>query len=421
MRQLFNRYRSRLYPFLAVTDQALQSLVNLLANMFLIRFASRVEYGVYGIGFTSIMLILGLSHALFGLQMTVLAPDKPEAERKPYFASMLVSMCVVLLLLVAMALLVAVVSEGWIADEYRTLIVVVAFALPGVVIMQFVRQVFYFFNQAHRVLAFDVVFFLVFLAILMLLVFLDVSDLHLWALLMNGVVMLLVGLMAIAIYLRFDFREASRQAKTSLVEAWHSGSWAVLGSILTVLQTQGYVYLLALFHGPAAVAGMNAARLFLSPLQLMVSGFSKVTIPKMALLKASGNVDRAVKVALVVMAVLILFLLLYLGVLALGWDWFQALMEERGYEDLWVLVALWGVYFLSNILATAPIDLLQIFREFRLLTLMGMLTSVLVLSASIPAIWYHGAVGALLALIVGEIGLSVLLWTRFQAIRKTTD
>lgn len=419
MLQFFNRYRSRLYPFLAVTDQAVQSLINLLSNIFLIRYASKAEYGVYGVGFTSIILMMGLSHALFGLQMTVIAPDKPEQERRRYFGSMFVSMLVVMASISAIMLLVSLFSSGWINDEYRMLIAVIALSVPGVLIMQFMRQCLYFFQQAHRVLLFDLVFFLVFFAALFYLVHIKVENLHLWALLLNGAVTLLLGLLAVALNLNFNFRASASLAKSSFKEAWQSGSWAVLGSLLTVLQTQGYVYLLAIFRGPTAVAEMNAARLFLSPLLVMSGGFAQVMIPKMALLKADGKINRAVVLALKVMALLMVFLLLYLGVIAIGWDWFSELLAKKGYENLWLLVVLWGVYFLSNVFVTTPIGLLQIFRKFRLLTLAGMITAIIVLSASVPAIIYYGAVGAMLVLIAGEIGLAGLLWRRFQQVRKT--
>ena len=418
MLKIFDRYKSRLYPVLAVADQALQSLVNLLSNILLIRYASREEYGIYGVGFTSILLILGLSHALFGLQMTVIAPDKPEKDRKIYFGSMFISMIFVVSVLCAITLLIVASSHGWISEDYRKLITVVAISLPGMLVMQFMRQCLYFFNQAHRVLLFDLIFFLLFFGALSFLVSLGVEHLHLWALLVNGGTALMLGLTALWLNLRVNISKSMAIAKASFTEAWRSGSWALLGSVLTVLQTQGYVYLLAIFKGPTAVAEMNAARLFLSPLLVMSSGFSKVMIPRMALLKADGHINRAVALAMKIMFMLMVLLLLYLGLIAVGWGWFSDYLSGKGYENLWMLVVLWGCYFLSNVIVTTPSELLQVFREFRLLTLTGMVVALMVLSASLPAIIYFGTVGAMLVLIAGEIGLAILLWARFRRVKS---
>ena len=418
MLKLFSQYQSRLYPFLAVADQALQSVINLLTNIFLIRYATKAEYGVYGIGFTSVLLFMGLAHALFSLQMTVIAPDKPEVERHRYFGSMFISMSVVILVFSGLALSIATLAEGLIPQSYRVLIGVVALSTPGVLIMQFMRQYLYFYNMAFRVLVFDFVFLILYIGLLLILFYYQAENLHYWALLLNGGIALMIGIVAIYLNLQLKFTESLSLAKSSFIEAWHSGSWAILGSLLTVLQTQGYVYLLAIFRGPAAVAEMNAARLFLSPLLVMSSGFSKVMIPKMALLKSAGKMNSAVSLALKVMVMLIVFLCFYLVFIALSWDWLAEFMSDKGYENLWILVILWGVYFLSNSVVNAPSELLQITRKFRFLTLAGMVTAAIVLAGSIPAIIYFGAVGAVIMLILGELGLAVILWSRFETVRK---
>lgn len=420
MLDLIRRYQSRLYPFIAVIDQALLSAVNLLTNVFLIRYTSKTEYGLYGVGFTSILLIMGLTHALFSLQMIVIAPDKPEAERKTYFGAMFISMSIVIWTLCGIALLGASFAKGAMPETYRLLIMVLALSAPGILTMEFMRQCLYFYNQAHRILVFDLVFLFAYFLIMLLLVNNDVENLHYWAFLINGGLTLVLGLIAIQWNLQIQLAKSLRVAKSSFIEAWHSGAWAILGSLLAVLQQQGYVYLLAIFRGPAAVAEMNAARLFLSPLLVMSAGFTKVMIPKLALLKSSGEINQAVKLATKVMFLLITVLIVYMGFIALGWDWFANFMADKGYTNLWILVALWGLYFFSNALMMAPNQLLQVFRRFRLLTTAGAVAAVVVLSLSVPAIVYYGAIGAVVVLIIGETGFAALLWNRFQKVRKNT-
>ena len=418
MFQFIKRYQSRLYPLYAVADQALQSLINLLSNILIIRFASKMEYGIYGIGFASLLLMMGLSHALIGLQMTVIAPDKPEEERRAYFGSMFVAMAALVGLLVTLALLGTVLAGKWIPGEYRSLTMVVALAAPGFLVMQFMRQSHYFFNMAGRVLLFDTVFFILYFGGLISLIYFKVKDFHLWALALNGGIALVIGLAAVLLSARLTIIQSASSAWESLKEAWESGSWAVLGSFMTILQTQGYVYLLAMLVGATAVAEMNAARLFLSPLMVMSTGFSRVMIPRMALLKSDGKLDQAVKLAFKVLMVLGGMLVVYMVVVALGWSWIAQFMANKGYQNLWMLVMLWGVYFAANAMVNTPSELLQIFRQFRLLTLTGIGTSILVVLGSIPAITAYGIIGAIVVLIIGELGLATVLWNRFNFVRK---
>jgi hypothetical protein len=48
-----------------------------------------------------------------------------------------------------------------------------------------------------------------------------------------------------------------------------------------------------------------------------------------------------------------------------------------------------------------------------------MVASGLVLLGSVPAIIYFGVIGAILILILGEMGMAVLLWSLFQRVRNT--
>lgn len=418
MRQLFERYRSRLYPFLAVADQALQSLVNLLSNIFIIRFAAKEEYGVYGVGFASLLLVMGVANALFMLQMTVTAPDKPEGERPVYFGSMLVSMYTFSVLLIVMAALGLLLFGQHITADYRTLIWVVVGAAPGILTLEFMRQYHYFYSLAHRVLIADLVFFLTYFGAISAFVYFGFEDIHLVALAMNGLLAFVVGMAAIIYTVKIPISHAVSGAVASFREAWKNGAWAVGGVFISQMQSQGYVYLLALLKGPTAVAEMNAARLFLSPLLVMSNGFSRVIIPKMAMLKSEGKVDQAVRVALKVLALMLGLLVVYMAVIAVAWPWISEFLAERGYENLWIPVALWGIYYIGNSLANTPRELLKVYRKFRLLTLAGASTAVVVFAGSIPAIIYFGIVGAIVVLAIGDLVLALILWVKFNQIKK---
>ncbi len=418
MRNFFAWFRARFYPLFAVMDQALQSLVNLLSNVFIIRFAEKTEYGIYGIGFAALLLIMGVANALIMLQMTVIAPDREEGARDRYFASMLVSMYALCAAFIVVALLVTELAAAWIQPEYRTLIHVVLLSAPGILTIEFMRQYHYFHRLAHRVLIIDFLFFLLYFGALSAFIHFGFENIHLLALAINGGIAFVLGFGAILYSAKFSLSEALRDAWNNFVEAWRSGAWAVVGVFVSQMQGQGYIYLLALLRGPAAVAEMNAARLFLSPLLVMSNGFSRVIIPKMALLRSEGKVGQAVHVALKTLGLMLGMLAAYMLVVAVLWGRIEGMFASKGYQDLWIPVALWGVYYIGNSMANTPTELLKIFRKFRLITLAGMVTSVLVFTISIPAIVYFGIVGAIIVLAIGEFGLASLLWGKFRQVRR---
>ena len=116
-----------------ISDQALQSLTNLLSGVFLIRFASKEEYGLYGLGFAVSLLCVGICNALVMTQMTVIAPTKAPELRDTYCGSMFFAL---MLLLVAFGLVVLMILLGLsdiLLAQYVKLATVLILSVPGVV------------------------------------------------------------------------------------------------------------------------------------------------------------------------------------------------------------------------------------------------------------------------------------------------
>jgi O-antigen/teichoic acid export membrane protein len=415
MRQLISMNYSRLYPFVAVADQALQSLINLLSSLFILRFASKEEYGVFSIGIASVLLINGFVHALIMLQMTVIAPEKNAQDRDQYFGSMLMAMYALLALLAVVTLLFVLMAPNWLDDDYKKLILVIVFATPGILTLEFMRQYHFFFSLAHRVLFIDFLFIICYFGALSAFVFLGFTDIHLLTILINGGIAFFFGVAGMLYSSRISVKKAIYDAWGSFIYAWRQGAWAFAGVFISQLQGQGYIFLLAMLKGPSMVAEMNAARLFISPLLVMSTGFSKVMLPKMALLKADGEENKAVALALKVLVLSLSILAIYMLFIAVAWSWIDEFLANKGYENLWLSVALWGLVYLFHSITIAPTELLHVHRKFRVITLAGAVISMVVFLGSIPSIIYYGISGALVVLAIGELVLAIVLWERFKS------
>ena len=419
MRNIIKNF-PRLTPFIAVADQALQSLTNLLSSLFILRFSSKEEYGVFSIGFASILLIIGAIHALILLQMTVIAPEKKAHERDQYFGSMLIAMYALLALLAVILFIFVLAGTNWISQDYRKLILIIAFSSPGLLTLEFMRQYHYFFGLPHRVLLIDFAYFISYFAALSIYVFLDFKDIHLLTIAINGCIAFLFGIGGMMYSSSISIKNAMYDAWDSFIYAWEQGAWALGGVFVSQLQGQGYIFLLAILKGPLMVAEMNAARLFISPLLVMSTGLSKVMLPKMALLKADGNENEAIRLALKVLFLTIGLIFIYMLAISIGWGWIDELASGKGYQNLWVPVSLWGIVYLFHSISIAPTELLHIHREFRIITLAGAAISIIVFLGSIPSVIYFGINGALITLATGELILAIVLWMRFKSKTKAS-
>jgi O-antigen/teichoic acid export membrane protein len=150
----------------------------------------------------------------------------------------------------------------------------------------------------------------------------------------------------------------------------------------------------------------------------MSNGFSRVIIPKMALLKTEGNISQAIVIAYKVLGFLLLSLVVYMGIILFLWEWIDTFLNKRGYENLKIPVLLWGAFFVTQAVCNTPSELLKIYREFRVITIAVASTAIVIFSISIITIQYYGIIGAIVTLSIGNIGLALLLWSRFKYVRR---
>jgi O-antigen/teichoic acid export membrane protein len=381
-------------------------------------FSVKSDYGLYSIGFAFLVLNIGVSNALIMLQMTVIAPEKIAEDRKLYFGSMFLALQVLALFMIVSILLSAYFFSPFFAHEYNSLIISTVLAIPGVLTIEFVRQYLYFHSLAIHAFLMDLAFFLLYFSILSSFIYFEFDDIYLWALAINGGIAIIIGFLVILYIIRLPLARSVSSVYSSFSEAARSGYWAVLGVFVTALQAQGYIYLLVFLKSTSAVAEMNVARLFLSPLLVMSNGFSRVIIPKMALLKTEGNISQAIVIAYKVLGFLLLSLVVYMGIILFLWEWIDTFLNKRGYENLKIPVLLWGAFFVTQAVCNTPSELLKIYREFRVITIAVASTAIVIFSISIITIQYYGIIGAIVTLSIGNIGLALLLWSRFKYVRR---
>ncbi|HFC53576.1 MAG TPA: hypothetical protein ENJ43_03995 [Gammaproteobacteria bacterium] len=388
-------------------------MTNLLTGVFLIRFASKEEYGLYGVAFSMTLLTVGVANALVMTQMTVIAPSKPDNVRVAYCGSMFLALLAVVGL-AALLLLSAIFSfEEHISPQYTRLAYVFCLSFPGVVMIEYVRRYLYLTLAPRRVFFVGCLFSTIYLSTLILFYFMGTEHLHLSVLGANGLIALAVAMFSIAYFARFSLRESGRLVWGSIAESWRQGAWALGGVSVTWLQGQAYIYLLATMQGAAVVAEANAARLLLAPIGLISTSLGRVFMPRMAYLRANGKEKQTIGMAFRVLALLLSCIAVYSLLLYLGSDRIMDFFS-REYESLGWLLLVWSVCVACEAIRSMPAQLLQVYRKFRIITTRNAVTAVLVVAASAIAARYGNVRGVILSMALGELLLAVLLWRGFQ-------
>jgi O-antigen/teichoic acid export membrane protein len=216
-------------------------------------------------------------------------------------------------------------------------------------------------------------------------------------------------------------RSTLAECRTTGLKLAGQGRWTLPGMLVTWGQNTGYAYIAAGLLGSAAVGELSAARLFIVPLNILMSAWGKIFVPRAGALLAGGQraavIAQCRRNALGVLGAALAYsagiaLLFALG----GARWLPA-----GYARVGPLVGGWcafGVISLERYVATQALLAHGAFRTLLRCALASAVVTIAAVAVLIPVL---GALGALVGLSVGELVLGILAWTRLVAKAAPTD
>lgn len=395
-----------------VLDQALISLSNLGIGFLLIKLTTKDSYGLYGIGFSIILLSVGSVNSLITTQMAVFAPEKEE--KKQYCLSMLLSQYIILTPIWLTFLLVSAVLRyiGLISSEIFLYGVVLSVVILAATFHEFMRRYFYVDLKPSRVLQIDLVNVLLIFIIIIAAVINQVSLTHVEATIIYGVGAVIGGLTGL-LYSGLLRKPSLIDVKSSLGESWLHGSWALAGTIVSWLQTQGYVAILSIFASAASIAEANAARLFLAPVGFISTGLVMVFMPRLAILKNEGNHQAVLSVSQKVLMIILFVIVVVVLSTLLVKDYVIKEFFPAEYSGIGGLILSWGGVFLAQAIRNNAAILLQIYKKFRVVTILNFLTAIGTCLLAFMLIKINGVEGSIQAISLGELSLSLMLWRAF--------
>jgi O-antigen/teichoic acid export membrane protein len=398
---------------ISVLNQGLSSATNLVLGLFLLRVLEPIEYGLFGIGFAVVLFYSGTGNALLLTQMTVNIAHKPMDTRANYaFRMFVLTVNFVLVTFILLALvLFALNLTGSIPKRGAGFSVSAAAASTAYLLKEFFVRHAYNMRQEiwalllHGVLAITLVSS--FLAIVWIGVQLSatmVLQIYALALLISAILGYSLAQMPVK-------RPEIALLRLDLVEAWRGGFFSTLSHLIISLRSQAHIIVLAATLGPAAIAFGNAARIMISPINMLNMALSQALLPRLVSAGAEGQAKMN-EVARSFLRILMFTAIGYSALVLVSYDQVEDFIIGDKYEGLFFIMAMWSILAMLTAYKTG-IELVLIarkrFSEQAIVNAAGAFVS---LAAVYALSTKFGVAGAIAGLSIAETVVIVLMRLR---------
>jgi len=392
-----------------MADQVLASLANLAIGLIVLRHGTKLEFGLYGLGYTAIVVANSIAGSLFSSPMTASYYHLPDARRPGFAGALFLAQAGISVPLALLLLATAMAAGGaGFGDAPESLSwALVILAAPAAMLHDRVRGYRFLRHQGPVALGLDALNAALWIGLVLLGVSRGVPA-HAAALGGYGLACLATGLLGL---LGAGLaRVGPRAALQTLRETWELSRWALGGVAVGTVQTQAHLYLLAWLASVEAVAEVNAARMLIAPVGMLVVGLDRGLVPLLAKQHAENRPEAMRRLARAMLAFVLVLLSGYLAAVFLFWDPLVGLLLRGAYQHIGGLVVAWGAVVGIQALVLIQTAVLQAQGRFRSLTLLNLVTAVPMLGCAVPLILLYGGIGGLAALGGGQVALSLLLW-----------
>ena len=394
---------------ISLCDQGVLSLFNLAVNLALIKFATPVEFGRFIYALTLILIMTSLQNALVATPISVMLPGRKPAERRTGLQT-LVSFDLLLRGLCAFTAGAMCFMTEWSIGFLAAVIAAVFTTLAR----ETARNIYVASDRVRKCFALDASAVAVASAVI-------IAG---WTL-FSPAVACLVGIAfgnmaALLIVARGEFPDLLdlRAIAPAYAHFWKKTKWSLVGAATTEVQYRNYVFALEFFRGTSVLASVQAGRLLLGPLALMVQSWARVARPNMARSLAHGDQRSAFTTFLQGLALVSAMGAAYCAALYAAWPWLKEWIFADKYEGIALMTAAWAVYALLNVVNIALSSLLLAANELRQLAFVSVGTAILTCALLFGLVLDVQPVFAVYVIIAGEVvalGWLIVLVSRLFA------
>ncbi len=395
----------------AVAMQALLSGSSLLVGLILIRRTNDLQYGYYVLILNIVLLSGILQGAYIQPQLVIRLHRANVNERADLIGGLFREQR--LLLLRAAAVLLSLLPLLWFGGlvQTSTFLLVMCGAAAGLMTLyrEFFRMVLLGFRKPLEVLYADAGYVTLLLAGAMLATFTTAPAIT--ASLTLAIAALAGGGLCARALWRFE--PWSIPGTQGILWAMAPlGKWAVGGTAIYWVFSQGYNYLVAGVLSVPAVAALAATRLTIMPVNLLSSGIGTMMLPTVVRWLNVYSQPRVLRRLFGFTLLLAVAALCYFSLLWVFRDWVFTHVLKKQFPQRDSLLLLWFAVGLLMLCRDQLLYFLTAREQFRTMTMLTLASAVLALGISYWELPRVGVIAALLGVLAGELlnvgGLIVL-------------
>lgn len=394
-----------------LTDQAVVSGGNFATQFLLGHVLAREAFGLYGVGFTIVQLLLNTQGALITAAYMVHLPKRPPDERPRYAGSTLIHQLILCVAgAIGLALGAAAAAGFGGPDGLPVILLCQAAVIAFILFREFARQLSFAGLRVGEALGLDTVFVGV--------QFAAIAGLAWAGQLTPGRAFLAMGLAALlaALFWRLTTRQQFQPDRRAAGEDWRAhwrfSRWIFGTSIAFTLSNMAYPWVLFAFHGTAENGVLQACMLVgFQLINPFILGLGNFLAPRTAHAVHDGGTAA---LAAIVRKADFLFLAVVGGFALVLWfagGWLMDLAwagKYTGFAPVVHYLAVGQLFFALTITANHALNALdRPHTAFQALLLASLVTW----TAGVWLVWKHGAAGAAGGQALGA--LTALLYTRW--------
>ena len=386
---------------LSILDQAVVSAFSLAINLAFIAFATPEEFGRFVLVLAGGFFAVSAQNALIVMPLNYLLPGRAAAE-----ATMQLSMLTSAnLALIGLAAPLGTVLGLLVEADVVLYIAILAFFATAL-IREYARNCLIVEGSIARALRLDSV----------AIAFSAMAVPAGWLFMppeAAGLFGIAFGNAAAVLLVRTDLHFELKRFTAHLIaylDVWRDTRWALQGALQNEVEARSYVFIVEHWRNAAAVGTLQAGRVAISPLQLVISAWRRVARPKIVAALHLGrgeNVSRVLWSGALLVAVLTLVYGLFLF---FTWPLLQSYVFRHRYDHMETIVSLWWIYAGIVGLAAVPATLLEARRQFRLLAAVGFAVASLILGLLFSLTLIDFDLSSIIMVLAGVHLLELLLY-----------
>jgi hypothetical protein len=388
---------------ISLVDQAVLSLFNLGLNLMLIALAAPSEFGRYIYASAILLVCTSLQNALVTTPLAVLVPGRSPEEQARVVQGLLSFDVPFRITCAAIAPVLCLLTDH--SPDFLLAVAVCVYAALG---RETWRTLALAYENPAECLRIDVIAVLASCG----------ATAALWWLLPPAVACI-AGLGLGSLIGAWMARQASPPERLPMLDAvanyramfWGDTQWSLIGAGTTELQYRSYVFTLEFFRETAVLAAVQAGRLLLGPLALLVSAWARVARPAMARKLAENDTQGMMRITASGMVYVLSVAAAYCAALYVLWPLAERWIFKGRYADIGLMTMAWGGYMMvvsAHMVLSVPLQAAMQLKELAKVTMVtACLTGVLLLCLALPV----PPVFAVVAMTVGEVvALGWILW-----------